>query len=158
MHLSLSLSPSLSFSLSLFTSNTHTHKHTHTPAAEKGAKELEEELARTKKAADEAKKKAEEEAKKREEAEARAKEKAAADAKVGILANMSQICVCVQQEYIVFHVFTWNGNHRLWNHLEFLASVPVKRKLTCLVFPTKEGSGLFASSKRQKHTAGDQTF
>ena len=63
--------------------------------AEKRAKELEEELARTKKAADAAKNKAEEEAKKKEEeAEARAKEKAAADAKVVILANISQF-VCV---------------------------------------------------------------
>jgi hypothetical protein len=56
---------------------------------------LEEELARTKKAADEAKKKAEEEAKKREEeAEARAKEKAAADAKVVILTKLVNLCVC----------------------------------------------------------------
>jgi hypothetical protein len=62
--------------------HTQTHTYTHTTAAEKRAKELEEELARTKKAADEAKKKAAEEAKKKEEeAEARAKEKAAADAK-----------------------------------------------------------------------------
>ena len=87
-------------------------------AAEKRAKELEEELARTKQAADEAKNKAEEEAKKKEEeAEARAKEaqeasarsmrelqqsltsfnaaekaaaeKAAAHAKVLVLANIS---------------------------------------------------------------------
>jgi membrane protein involved in colicin uptake len=86
-------------------------------AAEKRAKELEEELARTKQAADEAKNKAEEEAKKEEEAEARAKEaqeasarsmrelqqsltsfnaaekaaaeKAAAHAKVLVLANIS---------------------------------------------------------------------
>ena len=64
-------------------------------AAEKRAQELEEELARTKKAADEAKKKAEEEAKKREEeAEARAKEKAAADAKVVILTKLVNLCVC----------------------------------------------------------------
>ena len=51
-------------------------------------------MARSKKAADEAKKKAEEEAKKKEVAEALAKEKAAADAKVVILANISQF-VCV---------------------------------------------------------------
>jgi pSer/pThr/pTyr-binding forkhead associated (FHA) protein len=62
--------------------HTNTHTYTHTTAAEKRTKELEVELARTKKAADDAKKKAEEEAKKKEEeAEARAKEKAAADAK-----------------------------------------------------------------------------
>ena len=101
---------SLSLPLSLFLSLTYTptHRltlatpHTHATAAEKRAKELEEELARTKKAADEAKKKAEEEAKKREEeAEARAKEKAAADAKVVILASISQF-VCVLSKSTVW--------------------------------------------------------
>ena len=72
-------------------------------AAEKRAKDLEEELARTKKAADEAKKKAEEEAKKREEeAEARAKEKAAADAKVVILANISRFVFVLSKSTVWF--------------------------------------------------------
>ena len=42
---------SLSLSLSLARSLSFTHTHTHTTAAEKRAQELEEELARTKKAA-----------------------------------------------------------------------------------------------------------
>jgi len=96
--------------------HTNTHTHTHTTAAEKRAKELEEELARTKKAADEAKKKAEEEAKKREEeAEARAKEKAAADAKVVILASISQfVCVLSKSTVWFWGMEIIQGNNRSW--------------------------------------------
>ena len=113
--------------------------------AHSSRKELEEELARTKKAADEAKKKAEEEAKKKEEeAEARAKEKAAADAKVGIRILLKFVCA-FSKSTLCFLCLRGMETIDFETILNFWPVSPSKGQTPCLgfanlVLPTKEAS------------------
>ena len=112
-------------------------------------------MARSKKAADEAKKKAEEEAKKKEEAEARAKAKAAADAKVVIRILVKFVCVFSKSTLC----FLCLREMETIDYESILNFLPVSLSIgqTHLLGFSNQGR-LCASSKRQKHTAGDQTF